>query len=91
MEQRGIFLEDIQLKLLKYSLDEDARVWYKKIPRGSISSLKSFHIAFNHYCKGLYPLNALFEDCCIDFSDEDILEVDDLAEDVCGALIDQNI
>ncbi len=68
-----------------YSLGEDARVWYRTIPHGSISSLKIFHIAFNHYCKKLYPLNALYEDCCAYFNDENISEVNDHVEDVCGA------
>ena len=62
MEQQGIIFEDAQMKLFMYSLEDDFRIWYKTIPRGSIPSLKRFHIAFNHYCKGLYPLNSLFED-----------------------------
>jgi len=51
------------------------------MPCGNISSLKSFHIAFNHFCKRLYPPGALFED----FSVENISEVNDYAEDICGA------
>jgi len=46
MEQQGIFLEEVQMKLFKWSLDEDARVWFKMIPHGSVSSLKCFHTKF---------------------------------------------
>lgn len=91
MEQQGIFLEDVQMKLFMCSLDEDARVWFKTIPSGSLSSLKCFHISFNHYYKELYPLNALFEYFCTHFNDEYILEVNDPTEDVCGARLQENI
>lgn len=86
-----IFLEDVQMKLFMHSLDEDVIVWCKTIPRGSISSLKSFYIAFNHYCKRLYPPNALFEHFYTHFNDEDIPEVDDPTEDVFGAMLQENI
>jgi len=33
----------------------------------------------------------LFEYCCAHFNDEDILEVNDPAEDVCGASLQENI
>ena len=91
MELQGIFLEDVQMKLFKYSLDEDVRVWYETIPHGIISSLRSFHIAFNHYCKRLYPLNALFEDCSVYFNYEDTPKVNDSTKDVCGAPLQENI
>lgn len=85
------FLDDVQMKLFMYYLDEDARVCYRTIPHGSISSLKRFHIAFNHYCKIFYPPNALFEGCCTHFNDEDIPEVYDPTEDFCGAPLQENI
>lgn len=49
MKQQGIFLEYVQMKIFMYSSDKDAIVWYRTITHGSISSLKRFHIAFNHY------------------------------------------
>ncbi len=48
-------------------------------------------MAFNHYCKGLYPLNALFEDCFSYFNDENIYEVNDPAEDVCETPFQEDI
>lgn len=83
MEQQGILLEDVQMKLFKQYLEGDARVWYGIIPHGNISSLKCFHIEFYHYLKIFYPSNSLFEYCCIPLNDEDIPKVNDLAEDVC--------
>lgn len=92
MEQQGIILEYVQMKLFNLSLDEDARVWYRtKITHHSIASLRSFHASFNHYYKVLYPVNALFEYCCAYSNDEDILEVDDSTEYVCGAPLLENI
>ena len=91
MEQQGIFLEDVQMKLFMYSLEDGARFWYKTIPHGNISSLRCFHIAFNHYCKELYPLNALFEYYFTHFNDEYIPEVEDSTEDVCGTPLQENI
>ena len=91
MEQQGIFLEDVQMKLFMYSLDEDARVFYRTIPHGSISLIKCFHMAFYHYCKILNPPNALFEDCCGHFNVENIPKVNDPVEDVCGAPLQENI
>lgn len=75
MEQLGIVFEYVKMKIFMYSLAEDARVWYRTIPHGSIYSLKKFHIAF----KILYPTSALFEDCCAHFNVENILEVNDPA------------
>lgn len=91
MEQQGIIFEDAKMKLFMSSLEEDFRVWYKKISRGSISSLNIFHITFNHYCKRLYPRGALFEDCCEHFNVENIFEVNDPVEDVCGTTFQEDI
>jgi len=79
------------MKLFKWSLDEDARFWFKTIPRGSISSLKCFHIAFYQHFKRVYPPNALLEDCCANFNDEDIQEVNDLVKDVCETPFQEHI
>jgi len=91
MEQQGIFLEYVQMKLFKCSLDEHARVWYKTIPHGNISSLKFFHVALHQYFKKLYPPNALFENWCTRFNNADLYDVTDLVEDVCGAPLQENI
>ena len=40
------------------------RQWYRTLPPSSISSLKDFHDAFYLYCKRIYPVEFLFEDCC---------------------------
>jgi hypothetical protein len=47
-----------------YSLEGDARQWYRKIPSSSISSLKEFHDVFYSHCKIIYPVEILFENCC---------------------------
>ena len=91
MEQQGILLEDLQMKLFKLSLEGDSRSWYEMIPRGSIYSLRSFHIAFYQYFKSFYPSNALFEDCCTPLNDEDIPKVEDLDEYDYGAPLQENI
>ncbi len=91
MEHEGIFLEDVQMKLFMYSLGKDARVWYKTIPHGNIYSLKCFHIAFNHYCKILYPPNSLFEHCSAHFRVENILEVNDPTKDVFETPLQEDI
>ena len=73
-----------------YSLEKDFRVWYRTI-HGNISSLKCFRIEFHNYWKILYPLNSLFEDCCAHFNVENIFEVNDPTEDICGAPLQENI
>jgi len=91
MEQLGIVFEYVIMKLFMHSLAVDARVWYKTIPRGKISSIKNFHIKFNIFCKILYPSGALFEDCCAHFNVENISEVNDPAEDIYGAPLQEDI
>ena len=74
-----------------YSWDEDDIFWYKTTPHGSISSLKIFYITFNHYCKRLYPSDALFQYCCAHFNVENISKVNDPTEDICGAPLQEDI
>lgn len=88
---RRYYFEDAQMKLFMYTLEDDFRIWYRTIPRGSISSSKCFHMAFYHYCKTLYPLNSLFEYCCTHFNVENILKGNDPAVDVCGIPLQENI
>lgn len=91
MEERGILLEDVQMKVLKLSLEGDARVWFKTLPHGSISSFKCFHATFYQYYKRFYPQNASLEDCCTMCNDENSLEVDESVEDVGGAPLQESI
>ena len=64
MDQLSIHHEDVLMKMFMYSLDGCARQWYRTLPPSSISSLKDFHDAFYLYCKRIYPVECLFEDCC---------------------------
>lgn len=74
-----------------YSLDEDARVWYKTITCGNIYSLKTFHLRFNHYFKILYPPNALFEVCSSHFNVANIPKVNDPTRDACETPFQEDI
>jgi hypothetical protein len=64
MQQLDIHYEDILMKMFMYSLEGDARQWYKTLPASSISSLKDFHDVFYSHCKIIYPTERLFENCC---------------------------
>lgn len=68
MDQQGIKHENTLMKLVFYSLDEDASVWYRALPQSSVTSSGDFHAAFNSFCKTLYLSKFLFEDCCEYFS-----------------------
>lgn len=50
-----------------FSLDGDARKWFRSLPAGTISSLKEFHEIFHNYCKGLYSYGLLLDNCCEEF------------------------
>lgn len=79
------------MKLLMYSLDKEARICYKTLPHGSVSSLKIFHIAYNYFFKGLYPPSSLFEDCCEYFNVEIFSKANDVVEDICRPQLQENI
>ena len=64
MEQQGIINEDVKMKLFMFSLDQEARAWFRSLPLSRISSLKYFHSVFNSSCKTYYPHKFLFEGCC---------------------------
>jgi hypothetical protein len=64
MDQLDIHHEDVLLKMFMYSLEGDARQWYRSLPISSISSLKDFHVVFHSYCKRIYPAKLLLDDCC---------------------------
>jgi len=63
----GIHHEDVLMKMFMYSLEGDAREWYRSLPLASISSLKKFHAAFNDHYKRFFPTDLLFENCCEEF------------------------
>lgn len=61
MEQQGIIHEDVKMKLFLFSLDLEARLWFRYLPLSTISSLKDFHLVFNSSCITYYPHKFLFE------------------------------
>jgi hypothetical protein len=64
MEELNVHHEDVLMKLFMFSLEQDARLWYKYLPHSSIPSLKCFHTLFHQHCKRIYSAEILFEDCC---------------------------
>jgi hypothetical protein len=55
------------MNMFMYSLEGDAREWYRSLPPTSISSLEQFRAAFNKHCKRFFPTDLLFENCCEEF------------------------
>jgi hypothetical protein len=64
MDQQNIHHEDVLMKMFMYSLEGEARQWYRSLPISSLSSLKDFHAIFHSYCKRIYPVELLLHDCC---------------------------
>jgi hypothetical protein len=67
MHRLGIYHEDVLMKMFISSLEGDAHEWYRSLPPASISSMKKFHAAFSDHCKGFFPADLLFENCCEEF------------------------
>ena len=67
MDQLGIHHEDVLLKMFMYSMEGNARQWYRSLPISSISSIKDFHAIFYDYCKRIYFADLLLEDYCEQF------------------------
>ena len=67
MDQLDIHHESVLLKMFMYSLEGDARQWYRSLPISSISSIKDFHAVFYDYCKRIYSVDILLEDYCEKF------------------------
>jgi hypothetical protein len=60
MYQLGIHHEDVLMKMFMYSLEGEAREWFRSLPPSSISSLKYFHVAFHNHCKKYFSNECLF-------------------------------
>jgi hypothetical protein len=52
------------MKMVMFSMKDDARDWYFSLPAASISTLREFHAAFNLNYKRYYSSEFLFHDCC---------------------------
>jgi hypothetical protein len=57
MHHLDIFHEDVLMNMFMYSLEGDAREWYRSLPPSSISSLKEFHATFSNHCKRLFSVD----------------------------------
>jgi hypothetical protein len=64
MHQWEIHHEDVLMNMFMFSLDEDAREWYRSLPPASISSLEQFHAAFNKHCQRYYSSELICYSCC---------------------------
>jgi hypothetical protein len=64
MDKLNVHHEDVVMKLFMFSMERDARLWYKSLPHSSIPLLKYFHILFHQHFKRVYSTEILFEDCC---------------------------
>ena len=60
-----------------FSLDLEARAWFRSLPLSSISSLKDFNSVFNSSCRTYYPHKFLFEGCCEYYDSKEILKAHD--------------
>lgn len=88
MEWQGIIHEDVKMKLFMFSLDLEARDWFKSLPCSSISSLKYFHSVFNSSCRVYYPHKFLFENCCEYYDFKETLKGQDNLVDETDDLVD---
>ena len=67
MDRLDLYHEDVRMKMFMYSLEGDARQWYRSLPPSSISSLREFHAAFTKYYKGYFSPAMHLENCCEQF------------------------
>ena len=61
MEELNVHHEDVLMKLFMFSLEKDARLWYKSLPHSSIPSLRCFHALFHQHCRRIYSTEIIFE------------------------------
>jgi hypothetical protein len=64
--QLDLHYEDVLMKMFMYSLEGDARQWYRALPSSSIYSLKEFHETLINIVEDVSQLS-LFENCCEEF------------------------
>jgi hypothetical protein len=69
MQQWEIHHEDVLMKMSMYSLEGDAREWYRSLPPTRISSLKEFHAAFNTHCQRFYSSELICHGCFEKYKD----------------------
>jgi hypothetical protein len=83
MHQWEIHHEDVLMKMFMFSLDGDAREWYRSLPPASISSLEQFHAAFNKHCQRYYSSELICHNCCkeCDGHDQDMVVSNEIYED----------
>jgi hypothetical protein len=67
IDQLDLHHEDVRMKMFMYSLEGDARQWYRSLPSSSISSLREFHAVFIKHCKRYYSFDTFLENCCEQF------------------------
>jgi hypothetical protein len=57
------------MNMFMFSLDEDAREWYRSLPPASISSPRDFHATFNTQCQKFYSYELIRHSCCEEYRD----------------------
>lgn len=67
MDWLDLYHEDVPMNMFMYSLEGDARQWYRYLPSSSISSLREFYAVFIKYCKRYFSPDILLEYCCEQF------------------------
>ena len=87
MFQLEICHEDVLMKMFVFSLEGDAREWYRSLLPTSISSLKEFYRVFHHRCERYYPRDILLEGCC----EDEILFTPTVQEEDLQDRVDENI
>jgi hypothetical protein len=74
MDELNVHHEDVLMKLFMFSLERDARLWYKSLPHSSIPSLKEFHTTFHHRYERYFSQEFLLEHCCEEYISHDKVE-----------------
>jgi hypothetical protein len=57
------------MNMFMYSLEGDAREWYRSFPPASISSLEQFHATFNIHYQQFYSSELICHSCCEEYKD----------------------
>jgi hypothetical protein len=67
MVQLDIYHEDLLMKMFDFSLEGNAREWYRSLSSSIIYSLKDFHRVFHHQCERYFSREIILEGCCEEF------------------------